>query len=172
MPSSLSPFADLPDAAQVWIYPTDAPLSDAVQSAFTDRLSAFIDTWTSHQQAVRGAATILYDRFVVLAGLRADGEPPSGCAIDDATHAVKAIAAELGVQWTPSLHVLYRRADGAVAAVPRPAFQKQADSGTVTTDTKVFDPSVSSLGALREGAFEQPAGTSWHARAFSLPEPA
>jgi hypothetical protein len=172
MSSPLSPFADLPDAAQVWIYPTDAPLSDAAQSALTDRLNAFIDTWTSHQQAVHGAATILHDRFVVLAGLRADGAPPSGCAIDDMTRAIETVAADLDIQWVPSLHVLYRQADGSVAAVPRPAFQEQADSGTVTTDTRVFDPSVSSLEALREGALEHSAGTSWHARAFSLPEPA
>ncbi|MFO8098552.1 MAG: hypothetical protein R6T83_02890 [Salinibacter sp.] len=165
-------FSSLPDAAQVWIYPSDAPLSEAVQRAFLDRLDAFVEGWTSHQQEVHGAAAVLHDRFVVLAGLRADGASPSGCAIDDAAHAVKTTAGELGVQWVPSLHVLYRAADGSVAAVPRPTFQEKADAGAVTTDTMVFDPSVSSLGALREGAFEQPAGTSWHARAFSLPQPA
>ena len=172
MSSSSSPFSSLPDTAQVWIHPANAPLSEAVQTAFTDRLQAFIDTWTSHEQAVRGDATILHDRFVVLAGLRADGEPPSGCAIDDAARTIKATARELGVQWVPSLHVLYRTADGAVASVPRATFQEKADTGAVTVDTRVFDPSISSLGELRGGAFEQPARQSWHARAFSLPQPA
>jgi len=172
MPSSSPPFSSLPDTAQVWIHPADGPLSEAVQTAFTDRLRAFIDSWTSHEQAVRGDTTILHDRFVVLAGLRADGEPPSGCAIDDASRTIKATARELEVQWVPSLHVLYRTADGAVASVPRPTFQEQADAGAITMDTMVFDPSISSLGALREGAFEQPARETWHARAFSLPQPA
>lgn len=170
--SSSSPFPSLPDTAQVWIHPADAPLSTHVQTAVADRLRAFIDTWTSHEQAVRGGATILYDRFVVLAGLQADGAPPSGCAIDDASRTIKATARELEIQWVPSLHVLYRTADGTVASVPRPTFQEKADAGAVTMDTMVFDPSISSLQGLREGAFEQPARHSWHARAFSLPQPA
>ncbi len=170
MSSSL--FSSLPDGAQVWIHPADAPLSEAVQTAFADRLRAFVDTWTSHEQAVRGNATVLYDRFVVLAGLRADGAAPSGCAIDDAAHTIKATARELEVQWVPSLHVLYRTSDGTVASVPRSTFQEKADAGAVTMETTVFDPSISSLGELRGGAFEQPARHSWHARAFSLPQPA
>ncbi|MFP4227939.1 MAG: hypothetical protein ACLFTE_03830 [Salinivenus sp.] len=172
MPRLPAAFSSLPDAAQVWMYPAATPLSETAQNAFLERLEAFIETWTSHQQEVHGAATILHDRFVVLAGHRADGQSPSGCAIDDATHAIEATARDLDVQWVPSLHVLYRTADGTVADVPRPQFQAEADAGTVTTDTMVFDPSISTLGALREGAFEQPAGASWHARAFSLPAPA
>lgn len=170
--SSSSPFSALPDAAQVWIYPTDTDLSDDTQAALTSRLQTFVDSWTSHQQAVHGAATVLHNRFVVLAGIRADGEPPSGCAIDDAVHAIEAVGRDLGLRWVPSLHVLYRTADGSIASAPRAHFQSQAEAGAITTATPVFDPSVSSLGALRDGAFEQPAGTSWHARAFSLPTPA
>lgn len=172
MPNAPSPFSALPDATQVWVHTADAPLSDAVQTAFIDRLRSFVETWTSHEQAVRGGATILHDRFVVLAGLRADGEPPSGCAIDDAARTIEATARDLDVQWVPSLHVLYRAPDGSVASVPRSTFQEKAEAGAVTMDTTVFDPSVSSLGALRGGTFEQPARDAWHARAFSLPQPA
>jgi hypothetical protein len=163
---------DLPDAARVWIHPAAEPLSEDTQTALLDRLNAFVEDWTSHQQAVRGGVTILHDRFVVLAGARVDGENPSGCAIDDATHAVTSAADALGIDWVPSLHVLYRADDETIAAVSRSAFQDRVDTGAITTATPVFDPSVTTLGAIRNGAFEQPAGQSWHATAFSLPDPA
>ena len=163
---------DLPDAARVWIHPATAPLSEETQTALLDRLGSFVDSWTSHRQAVRGGVTILHDRFVVLAGARVDGEDPSGCAIDDAAHAVREAAEAFGIEWVPSLHVLYRTNDGRIAAVSRATFQDRVDDGAVTTATSVFDPSVTTLGAIRHGDFEQPAGQSWHANAFSLPEPA
>lgn len=170
--SSPQLFPALPDAARVWIHPTTAPLSDSTQTAVLDQLTAFVDEWTSHEQNVRGGVTVLYDRFVVLAGVRTDGENPSGCAIDDASRAIDAVADAHGIEWVPSLHVLYRTNDGTVAAVSRSTFQARAEDGSVTTDTTVFDPSVTRLGAVRHGGFEQPADQSWHADAFSLPTPA
>jgi len=163
---------DLPDAARVWIHPATEPLSEEVQTALLDRLNTFVDDWSSHQQAVRGGVAILHDRFVILAGARVDGKDPSGCAIDDATQAVTNAADALDIEWVPSLHVLYRTADGSIAAVSRSTFQDQVETGAVTTATSVFDPSVTTLQAIRHGDFEQPAGQSWHANAFSLPEPA
>lgn len=170
--ASLSLFPDLPDAARVWIHPTSSSLSEETQTALLDQMDAFIDGWTSHEKNVQGDVDILYDRFVILAGTRSDDSDPSGCAIDDATRAVDRAAADLGLEWVPSLHVLYRSNDGTIAAVSRSTFQDRVDDGVVTADTTVFDPSVKTLGAVRKGDFEQPAGESWHANAFSLPEPA
>jgi hypothetical protein len=172
MASSGSLLPHLPDAARVWIHPATAPLADDTQRAVLDRLSAFLDEWTSHQQDVQGGVTILYDRFVVLSGARIDGADPSGCAIDDATHAVDAVAEAHDIAWVPSLHVLYRKDQGEIVAVPRPTIQKRVDAGRITTATTVFDPSVTTLGAVRTGDFEHPAGRSWLADAFSLPSPA
>jgi hypothetical protein len=172
MSASTALLPALPDAARVWIHPSSAPLADETQAALRDRLEQFVAEWSSHRQAVEGGVAILYDRFVVLAGARTDGADPSGCAIDDATQAVEAAAAELEVEWVPSLHVLYRAADGAIAAVSRSTFRARAEAGAVTTATTVFDPSVTTLGAVRDGDFEQPAGRAWHADAFDLPAPA
>jgi hypothetical protein len=172
MPSDTTLLSTLPDAARVWIHPATDPLPDDTQAAIRDRLGRFVDEWSSHQKNVEGGVAVLHDRFVILAGARVDGNDPSGCAIDDATHAVDAVADALGIAWVPSLHVLYRTAEGEVAAVSRSTFQERVEDGKITTMTTVFDPSVTTLGAVRDGDFEQPAGQSWHANAFSLPEPA
>ena len=166
--ADLSAFSTLPDDARLWIHASAAPLSDATQEALLDRLSAFMDDWTSHQNAVEGAATILNDRFLLVAA-SASGGDISGCGIDDLTHAVEDAASALKIKWAPALHVLYRTPDGDVAAVSRRTFQERGEEGTVTPNTSVFDPSITSLGALREGAFEQPARESWHAQLLSVP---
>jgi hypothetical protein len=162
----------LPDAARIWIHPAATPLDDETQAALTDRLETFVEDWTNHEKHVEGGVAVLHDRFVVLAGARIDGADPSGCAIDDATRTIDAAAQALGIEWVPALHVLYRTDDGDIAAVSRAVFQERAEAGAVTTETTVFDPSVTTLGALRHGDFEQSAGQTWHADAFSLPMPA
>lgn len=167
--ADLSAFSSLPDDARVWIHAADAPLSDATQAALLDRLSAFMDDWTSHQRAVEGAATLLHDRFLVVAAATASGDI-SGCGIDDLTHAVDDVASALDIAWVPALHVLYRAPDGAVVAASRRTFQTRAEEGTLTPETSVFDPSLTTLGALRAGEFERPARDSWHAQ--MLPAPA
>ncbi len=167
--ADLSSFSALPDDARLWIHAAAAPLSDATRAAVLDRLSTFMDGWTSHEHAVEGAATILYDRFLVIAAAPADGGKISGCGKDDLTHAVDGAASTLDIEWVPSLHVLYRTPDGDVAAVSRPEFQERADEDSVTPDTPVFDPSLATLGALRDGQFETPARESWHAQLLGTP---
>lgn len=159
----------LPAEARLWVYPSTAPLTEATQTALLDHLSTFIEGWTSHQHDVQGTATILHDRFLVLAAVRADGGDISGCGIDEASHAIDEAATRLDIQWVPSLHVIYRAENGSIEAVPRSTFQDRAEAGDVTIDTPVFDPSITSLDALRKGEFEKPAGQSWHARLFALP---
>ncbi len=165
---SSTPFPNLPDEARLWIHPADAPLTEATQTALLDHLSTFIEGWTSHQHDVRGAAAVLHDRFLILAAVRSDGGDISGCGIDDASRTIDEAATRLGIDWVPSLYVLYRTADGSIDAVSRSTFQERAEAGEVTIDTPVFDPSLTTLGALRNGEFEQPAGQSWHARLFAL----
>jgi hypothetical protein len=36
----------------------------------------------------------------------------------------------------------------------------------VTPSTPVFDNTITTVGELREGAWERPAAESWHGRAF------
>lgn len=164
-------FPALPDDARVWIYVSDRALTGEEQDVLLGRMDDFIEGWASHGRPVEGAAAVLYDRFLVIAATVANGEI-SGCGIDASTQAVKAAAEALTIHWVPALHVIYRDADGHVRHAPRPTFRQLAQEGAVTTETPVFDPSVTTLGALRQGAFEQPAGAAWHARVFDLPTPA
>lgn len=164
-------FPALPDEARLWVYVADRSLPADEQAQLVAHLEKFMQDWTSHGRPVEGAVAVLHDRFVVLAATLADGDI-SGCGIDASVHAVDAAAQALDVAWIPALHVVYRDAEGRVQHDTRSAFRAQVEAGAVTAETSVFDPSITTLGALRGGQFERPAGSSWHARAFDLAQPA
>jgi hypothetical protein len=164
-------FSSLPDNAHCWIYAAERPLTVAEQKTLLDSLSPFFEGWVSHGRPVLGTATMLDNRFLVVAGILAQGDL-SGCGIDSSVHVVEAAAQHLGVTWLSPLLVFYRDASGTVQHVARSGFRKRVAKGEVTTETPVFDLSIAALGSLRSGAFEKPAGTSWHARVFRIPEPA
>jgi len=164
----MSTFPELPDIARLWIYTAADPLSEAEQSEVLKRLEGFMDGWTSHNRPVQAQATIRDDRFVILAATVADGDV-SGCGIDASVNAVDEVAGDLGLAWTSPLDVLYRDADGNVRSVSRADFRRLVSEDRVDASTRVFDPSITTLGALRDGDFEQPAGAAWHARVFQIP---
>ncbi|HET6566478.1 MAG TPA: hypothetical protein VFG50_00845 [Rhodothermales bacterium] len=161
-------FPTLPDNARLWIYVADRPLAPAEQQALRASLASFAQMWTSHGRKVVGEVEVLHDRFLVLGAVLEKGDI-SGCGIDSSVHAVEEAGRNLGVTWLQGLVVLFRDDQGAVQAVPRPAFRALVRSGIVNADTPVFDPGVATVGDLRQGLFERPAGTSWHARAFQIP---
>ena len=162
-------FPSLPDKARCWIYVAERPFTEDEQASLLEALQAFFAGWASHGRPVQGTATTLEDRFLVVAGVIPGGEI-SGCGIDASVHAVEEAAGRLGVAWSSPLLVLYRDAEGAIHSLPRSAFRKRVADGTVTAETRVFDVSLTTLGQLRNGTFEKPAGASWHARVFRIPE--
>jgi hypothetical protein len=163
-------FPTLSDDARCWIYTAERTLTNDEQTALLDKLQSFFTGWTSHQRPVEGHAVILQDRFVILAAALSAGDI-SGCGIDKSVHLVEAAAEEMGFAWVSPLHVFYRDADGAVQHTARPVFRRLVQNGTVTADTTVFDVSLTTLGPLRQGTFELPAGNSWHAHVFRIPQP-
>lgn len=164
-------FPNQPDEARVWIYPAGRPLTPEEQRTVRAALDDFCAQWTAHGRRVQGGVEIIADRFVVIAGL-IPAQEISGCGIDASTKALRETAERLGFAWASPLSVFYRDADGAVQAVPRAAFRERARAGDVTTETPVFDVSVTTVGALRTGRFELPAGDAWHGRTFNLATPA
>ncbi len=155
----MAPFPTLPPDTRAWVYASTAPIPRLVQRALLDGLGAFFVRWTSHGRAVAGQAAILEGHFLVLAAAL-DGLI-SGCGIDKLDHAVRDLAARLGLTFTSSLDVAYRDASGAVQMVPRGTFRRMAAEGTVGAATPVFNTALSTVADL--DAFEQPAGASWQA---------
>ena len=163
-------FLDFKDDARCWIYAADRPLAEAERAKILQACNQFFEGWTSHRRGVAGAADILFNRFLLLVAYIPDGDI-SGCGIDKSVHVVEKAARQADFDWLSPLYVFFRNADGQVHHLPRPAFRKHVRAGAVTAETPVFDLGVATLGAVRHGDFEQPAGESWHARVFRIQHP-
>ncbi len=164
-------FPNLPDDAHLWVHVADRPLGPDEQERLDGVLNGFMAEWTSHGRRVRGAFRFV-GRRILLVGADLPGGAVSGCGIDKLVRRLEESAGAMGFAWASPLSVFYRDAEGAVQHAARPAFRALANSGAVTTETPVFDPGITTVGALRAGDFEKPAGGAWHARAFPLPTPA
>ncbi len=160
-------FSDLPDDARCWVYVADEPLAESTVEALRSRAQSFLGTWQSHGRTVIGAMEVL-DKQIVLLAANVEGGDISGCGIDKSVHMVEQAARELGISWLPALRIVYRDADGHVQHCSRSEFKARVEDATVTSNTHVFDPTVQSVGDVREGQLEQPARQSWHSTVFDL----
>ncbi len=160
----LKEFSDLPDEARLWIYGFENPLDDEAQRLIREQPASFVERWGSHKVPVRGALSIQYDRFVLLAGVSSDGI--SGCSIDSSVRNFKALKKAHGLDGLNRRLVYYRDHDRSIRALDRAAFQAEVEAGRCHDDTPVFDTTLQTLGELRAGRFELPLSSSWHARAF------
>lgn len=160
-------FAAFPDEARLWIFAASRSLSPTETQTLLASLQSFLANWQAHGLPVRGQAAMLHQRFLLLAGYVPNSEI-SGCSIDAAMRAVNAAGQALGITWMSPLVIFYRDAEGTVQHATRAQFRRLIAAGQVTAATPVFDLSLTTVGELRRGAFEKPAGQSWHARVFSL----
>lgn len=159
-------FDSHPDDARIWINAVDRDL-DAAEKVLVERaLTDFMAGWSSHGRKVEGSVAIVEDRFIVVAA-HIPGGDISGCGIDASVHALAGVAESIGFGWAYVLDVFFEL-DGVATQTDRARFAQMVSEGEVTSDTIVYDTSLTTVGEWRNGAFKIPAKRSWHARAFRL----
>lgn len=158
-------FDQLPDDSRLWVFPVQEPLDPTEQDALSAAVSGFLDGWAAHGTPLTGAFTWTADRFLLVAVDQAS-VPPSGCSIDSMVRVLKGMEATLGKGIVDHSRVYYRDESGQVRQADRASFKAAARQGEVSSDTLVFDTTITSLGALRSGKLEVPARSSWHGSVF------
>ena len=150
--------------ARIFVIPTDRVLSQEEQVTVSSHLSRFFDQWDSHGRKVVARSVIEHDRFVVVSAF-VPGDHVSGCGIDASDHQLNAVADIVGFSRAPVLDVFYL-SDKGVRNVSRLEFTELAQKGDVSTETTVFDTSISTAADWKRGRFARPVAEMWHAQAF------
>lgn len=158
----LVPFQTLPDDARVWVFAADPPLQDAGAEQLLDDVERFLAAWQAHGAPLRNGYDWRESRFLTIA-VDQSTAGASGCSIDGLYRTLRALEPALGASLVTGGRVFYREGSGAVAAVSRETFADLAGAGAIGRETKVFDTTVTTLGAWRAG-FEKPLAESWHAQ--------
>ncbi|HKI94374.1 MAG TPA: hypothetical protein VJ992_03685 [Gemmatimonadales bacterium] len=157
-------FDRLPDDARLWVFTAARTLAPGERDQLLENVDAFLDGWAAHGTPLTCAREIRYDQFLLVA-VDEHAAGASGCSIDALTQRLRGLEQRLGVSLLENAPVLYKDGE-TIRRVPRPEFAALAERGTVTADTIVFDNSVVTVGAVRDGTWETPARASWHGRAY------
>lgn len=160
------PFERLPNNGRLWIFAADREYSEVEARDLSLALTEFLTGWAAHGAQVDAAFELRYGRFILI-GASDTAANPSGCSIDAMTRFVRTIGEKYGIDFMSAPMVYYRNAKG-VAMTERAQFKRLATEAAVTSETIVFNNTLTEVGALRSGLWEVPAKQSWHGQAFSL----
>jgi hypothetical protein len=150
------PIEQLGNKAHVWIFGISPSLDAAKEAVVLRNVDVFLDNWAAHGTPIRGARELREGSFLVIAA--DENCEKSGCSIDRMFGTLKQLERDLSIQILDSNRVFFRDA-GGVRAVARNEFRN-----TASVQTPVFDVTAEHLGDVRSGAWERPAGDSWHAQ--------
>ncbi len=159
-------FPHLPDSSRLWVYGVGRPLTEDEESDLLARVDTFLDGWKAHGHPLAAAREWLYGRFL-LVGVDDGVTPPSGCSIDALVRILRSMESDLETEIVGGAAVWYADGEGHVERVSRAEFKERAESGLVSEETTVFDPSITRVGELRAGEWERPAGDGWHRKYLS-----
>lgn len=156
----------LPDSARLWVFGATEPLTEAQQRALDADLTGFVKTWAAHGSDLLARHEIALGCFVLIAVDEAV-QGASGCSIDAMTRHLGELETALGVTLLDGARIWYRTHAGDIVSCERSEFRDRSGQGRIDAATRVFDPTIQTLGEFRDGAFERAAGASWHARLLS-----
>jgi hypothetical protein len=158
---SYVPIDSLPPTSATWVFGASEPLDAKAEAQIRSEMAAFIADWTSHGAGLPASYDVIRSRFLVVAA--DDAAQPGGCSVDRLFRLVAALGTHSGISFLDSSLVFWEEGDGAVRSGSREEFHQLASNGEVGPATRVFDPAVARLDALRNGGFHKRAADSWHA---------
>jgi hypothetical protein len=158
---SLLRIEDLPDTSRVWVFGSDRPLEPSAEDLLFREVDRFLAQWHAHGAPLTTARDWKYGRFLTVA-VDQSTAGASGCSIDGLFRALKSLESRLGASLVTSGLVYFLDAKGKIQAVDRDRFTALAAEGKIKSNTRVFDPTVTTLGEWR-ARFELDAAKSWHA---------
>ena len=155
------PFSRLPADSRIWVFVAERPVTGEAAERLLGEVDRHLDRWSAHGSPLTCAREWRDDRFLTI-GVDQSTENASGCSIDGLFRTLRGLEAAIGTTLVGGGRVHFREPSGEIRTVSRDEFSELAAAGQVTPSTRVFDPTVPTLGAWREG-FEKSAGESWHA---------
>lgn len=153
------PFETLPDSSRVWVFGSDAPLSEAGTTALLEGVDTYLADWKAHGAPLTVAREWRDGRFLVVA-VDQSAAGATGCSIDGLFRVLQGLEAAAGASLVGGGRLFYRDDHAAVQSVARGEVAALTANGTIVKDTVVFDSSITDLGTFRAG-FERRAKDTW-----------
>jgi hypothetical protein len=156
------PFESLPDSARVWVFGADRPVRGEAAERLLAEVDRYLAGWRAHGEPLTVARDWRADHFLTVAVDQTDAHA-SGCSIDGLFRTLGALEQRIGASLVGGGRVYWRRGDGGVRVGDRGDFARVAAEEGIGGDTRVFDPTVTTLGDWR-ARFDTTVQESWHAQ--------
>ena len=150
-----------PDS-RVWVYTSNRPLSPEEAAFAQQNLDAFCHQWTAHNQALKAAAEVVENQFLVLM-VDETQAGASGCSIDKSVHFLERLGEEIGVDFFERMRFAWTDEQGQMHFANRPEFVAKVREGVISSSTLVADTLVQTKAQLAE-KWMVPFEKSWHKR--------
>lgn len=150
-------------ASKIWIYQSDREFNETETAKLQQMLNQFASSWTAHNNQLKAAAQIIYNRFIILL-VDESHAGASGCSIDKSVHFMKDLEQEFNINLFDRFNTAYFYGDKLLTA-NREEFENLLKEGKVNNDTIVFNNMVATLADL-QSKWQVPLKSSWHARVF------
>ncbi len=152
----------IPDHARVWVYQANRPIPESLLPQVEEAVQAFARQWVSHNRQLRAWGKVVHGQFIVLMADESQAGA-SGCSIDASVHFIKTLQAQLELDFFDRMTFTLLDGDEVVKTLSAADFSEAFQEGTITGETLVFDPLVTTKKAF-DSAFLKPLKESWHAR--------
>jgi hypothetical protein len=152
------------DTSRVWIYQANRNFSPGEVVNVQSILQQFVSDWNSHGATVKGFATIIFDRFIVLMADET-GSGVSGCSTDSSVRVIKNISEQYHIDLFDRTGTAFF-IDAKVEVVPLNNLKEKFEDGTVTSRTLYFNNTIQNKSGLLNN-WIIPTGESWLAKRFA-----
>ncbi|WP_299285880.1 ABC transporter ATPase [uncultured Mucilaginibacter sp.] len=150
-------------ASKVWVYQANRELSEIETAQLQPQLDQFASSWTAHNQQLKAAAQLVYNRFIVLI-VDESQAGASGCSIDKSVRFMQDVEQEFGINLFDRFNTAYLKGD-KIQSATREELEELLRTGKITGETIVFNNLINNLQDF-ETKWQVALKNSWHARVF------
>ncbi len=154
----------LSDVSRVWVYQSNRLFSLSEALELESELQSFVNSWTSHGNAVSGNAYLFFGQFIVVVADETQASV-SGCSTDKSVHFIQSIENRYGVQLMDRTTLAFLVKD-KLQLLPLGQLPYAIEHGFIGPATLYFNNLVATLGELKSD-WIIPAGRSWLAKRYA-----
>ncbi|MBK7959608.1 MAG: hypothetical protein IPK03_16895 [Bacteroidetes bacterium] len=126
---------DFSPSSKIWIYQSERLLDEREEAIINARLAQFVQSWTAHSHEVKGHGAVYHRAMIVLMADESHTQV-SGCSIDSSVKFIKAMGAEMGIDFFDRKHLVVK-VDGALQIALIQDIQSMISNGI--EQIEVFD---------------------------------
>ncbi|MBC8266087.1 MAG: hypothetical protein H8E84_03885 [Flavobacteriales bacterium] len=135
----LTDFNNLPDSSRIWVYASDAALSEEQQRVISTKIGEYLKTWEYHKNPLTAAVTILENHFIIIA-LDDSEYGVGGCSIDSLQRIILDLEKELSLSFLNRLNV-FCKIDNEIQCIPSFKLGTIAKADTLFYDLTILTKS-------------------------------